>query len=183
MSFLYNQNQVIMLQVVEIQTKNQNGEQLTAKDGRQYKIIRVTQEPEYRNGRKVIPTSRIGTKVTFDRDPNGRINPLYNMVEEGALMEGSIETVLTEPYFIPSQYGNDEDSEGRIGNWVNQYTAVVLEGENIYRLAANNGLDPVDKDGNPLDNNGRQLPSAQQVASDERITQSDQSKLDDDNPF
>jgi len=171
-----------MLQVVEIVTKNQSGQQLTARDGRQYKIVRVMQEPEFRNGRKVIPTSRVGTKVVFDRDPSGRMNPLYTMVEEGALMEGEIQTVPKEPYFIPGAYGNDEDSEGNIGNWVSQYTAVVLEGENIYRLATNNGLDPVDSDGNPLDQNGRQLPSAQQIANDERVKQSDQ-KSDDDNPF
>lgn len=172
MSFSQTKNQLIMLQVVEVQTKNNQGQTLTAKDGRNYKIVRVCQEPEYRNGRKVIPTSGVRTKVIFDSDPQGRTNPLFDMIESGALMEGSIQSVYTEPYFIPSPNGNDEH-EGEIGNWVSQYTAVVLEGENIYQLASSNGLDPVDEEGNALDNKGYPLPSAKQIGEDSRVSQSE----------
>lgn len=170
-----------MLQIVQVETKNQNGENLVAKDNRSYKIVRVQEEPEVRNGRKVIPTSGVRTKVVFEKDPQGRVNPLYHNVEEGALMEGTIESVRTEAYFIPSRYGNDENEQGETGNWVSSYTAVVLNGENIYQLASSNGLDVVDEDGNPLDNRGNPLPSAKEVASnDSKISTSSES---DDNPF
>lgn len=74
----------------------------------------------------------------------GTLVPKRSMI--GKRVYGTIETIPTKPYYIPSPYGKFEDPEtGEKANKVEQFTAVLFEGENIKSAARSQDVIPADE--------------------------------------
>lgn len=163
-----------MLEIKEVISQNKSGNELVSKDNRRYKIIRFQEEPEMRNGKKVISNQPLRTRVVWEEGPNGSAgDSLFDQAEKGALVPGTIKTVGVEDYFIPSENGNDEH-QGERGNWVNQFTTPVFDHENIFQLAYRNNRTPIDHEtGEVLDRNGHPVGQSVTANRDQRITESE----------
>jgi len=116
----------------------------TSSDGRKY--ITAYFKPKPQNG--VLSNARERGRNIWEQGPNGSagdsIFPAVaaaNVQPNGFLsrpltVKGDIQTVETEPFYIPSEYGKFNDpATGQPANKATQYTSVVFEDENIVSLA------------------------------------------------
>jgi len=123
----------------------------TAKDGREYAVIGV-KEP-ITGG--LINTTKPRAKVIWSHEPmagpdhegpekpNDYYEPIVKALEAGKHpnITGSIKTVDTEPYFIPSKNGEySHPDTGVPANRATQKTYVVFPDENVDTLLRNDDL-------------------------------------------
>lgn len=136
------------LEVVDVM-KDDNGEILKeSKDGRRYMTVYFRPVPPP----GLLSNAKPRGKNIWEEGPLGsRGDALFDQllredeksIKTGAKVIGSVETIETEPYFIPNENGKHEHPEtGEPCNVANTYTSVVFEDENIERLAKNQGYTP-----------------------------------------
>lgn len=117
---------------------DENGqEERTSSDGRKYKTVLME---ENRND-GVLTTSKPRTKNIWKEGYDGSAGfTHYDKIKPGVVLEGSIETVKVDPFYIPSENGKSVDPKtGEVANKVDRYTAVVFADENINTLARSQG--------------------------------------------
>lgn len=143
-------NNAQVLRIVEM------SEEKTSSDGRQYRTVRFA--PHNVEGGILSTRRPSGKNVWKQGPPNGMDddgnpvfsagNPIYDVMQVGSLVTGSIETVKTKPYYIESENGEYQHPEtGHPANKAETWTSVVFEGENIKTLARNNdSIELLDED-------------------------------------
>lgn len=158
----------------------------TASDKRQYKTIYFQEEPEMRNGRKVISNEPLRARNVWDTAPDykSRGDNLFYDAEKGAMVPGKIETVPVEQFFIPSENGNDTYN-GKRGNWVSQYTTPVFSHENPLRIVRSQGHTPIDPETQqPISNNGEVVESEDiAVSNDQKVAENVEEEGEGDQSF
>lgn len=139
-----NTEQKSKLRITEVSEAKQSNEEKP----RNYRTVRFMEHLE--DG--ILSNAKQRTRNIWEEGPNGSAgDTLYPHLAQqaqnisngklGALVFGSIETVHTDKFYIPSEYGKHVDpATNQPANIANSYTSVVFTDETIENIARGQGL-------------------------------------------
>lgn len=130
-------NQQNILKVTQIVPNSEGNKVRTSSDNRNYKVVRFQKETP--GG--LLTNAKERTRLLWEEGPMGSPgDAIYDSVQPGARVLGTIESVPVEEYFIDNPNGKYTNPETNMpANKSDRYTAVVFEDESIEQLARQNG--------------------------------------------